>query len=362
MVLPILVVLVAAAPVKLAAPSLQAVGIDAAKANFLSEYLAQQLAGNGVRVTTSSEIATLIGIERQRQLMTCADTADSCMAELAGALGVDGVITGSLAKTETGSYVVAVKIVNARDGAQLALASGRFKNEDAVVDFFTAEAPRLAREVTFALRPDAQPPAVTEAPPQVDTSSAASEPKSKRWVPLAVGSALVAGGAVSYFLAQGDASRLSKGDSSITAGNQLKDAVRSGQRKETAGFFLLGAGLGAAASGAALMGDAPRNRAFIPIAAGGAVVIGGAALVGLASADAARIRDGDNGIIDSSALSGAIRAGRTKEVVGYGLLGLGFGALVTGGVSYLLGTAAPASAGLEVSSTGAALSLTGTLP
>lgn len=310
MVLPILLVLVAAAPVepvKLAAPSLQAVGIDAAKATFLSEYLAQQLAGHGVRVTTSSEIATLIGLERQRQLMNCADTADSCMAEFAGALGVDGVITGSLAKTETGSYVVAVKIVSARDGAQLALASGRFKNEDAVVDFFTAEAPRLAREVTFALRPDAQSPAVTRAPPQVDTSSAASEPGSKRWVPLAVGGALVAGGAVSYFLAQGDASRVSKGDSSITAGNQLKDAVRSGQQKETAGFFLLGAGIGAAVSGAALMGDAPRNRAFIPIAAGGAVVIGGAALI-------------------------------------------------------LLGNAAPASAGLEVSPTGAALSLTGTFP
>src|SRR4051794_13436933 len=99
----------AAEPIKLAAPQLQAAGVEPAKAQFFSDYLAQQLAGTGLRVTTRAEIAAVLGVERQRQLLACSDGSE-CFAELAGALGVDAVVTGSVAKTEGGKYALTVKV------------------------------------------------------------------------------------------------------------------------------------------------------------------------------------------------------------------------------------------------------------
>src|SRR3954468_22416489 len=136
--------LLAAEPIKLAAPQLQGAAVDTAKVQFYSDFLAQQLAAAGMRVTTRAEIIAVLGIERQRQLLACEDSSGQCLAELAGALGVDAIVTGSVAKTEGGNFALTVKIVSARDTTPLALATGRFKSEDALLDFITDQAPRLA--------------------------------------------------------------------------------------------------------------------------------------------------------------------------------------------------------------------------
>jgi TolB-like protein len=49
-------------------------------------------------VISSRDIQALLGLERQKQLLGCADDAQSCMAELSGALGARFVLTGSLAR------------------------------------------------------------------------------------------------------------------------------------------------------------------------------------------------------------------------------------------------------------------------
>jgi hypothetical protein len=43
--------------------------------------------GQRVRVTTQRDVAQIIGLERQKQLLGCSDQDSSCNAELAGALG-----------------------------------------------------------------------------------------------------------------------------------------------------------------------------------------------------------------------------------------------------------------------------------
>ena len=43
-------------------------------------------------VVGASDIATLIGLERQKQLQGCGEDSESCMAELGNALGVEGVL------------------------------------------------------------------------------------------------------------------------------------------------------------------------------------------------------------------------------------------------------------------------------
>ncbi|MDQ3266258.1 MAG: hypothetical protein M3Y59_21860 [Myxococcota bacterium] len=80
----------ASAGVKVAAPGLTATGVDPRIAAFFSEHLAQQLAHRGLGVTTAAEISTLLGLERQKQLLGCAD----CQVELGNALGVQGMVQG----------------------------------------------------------------------------------------------------------------------------------------------------------------------------------------------------------------------------------------------------------------------------
>src|SRR4051794_4567099 len=95
--------LLQAAPIRVAAPGFATVGIAPELANVYVERFATVLASTGtVKVTTSRDIAQVIGLERQRQLLGCADET-SCLAELAGGLGVDAVLSGSLART--GSYI-----------------------------------------------------------------------------------------------------------------------------------------------------------------------------------------------------------------------------------------------------------------
>lgn len=75
--------------VKVASPGLSNVNADAKVVGFFADHFAQQLQLGGVHVTTQSEIGTLLGFERQRQLMGCSDDGSaSCLAELSGALGV----------------------------------------------------------------------------------------------------------------------------------------------------------------------------------------------------------------------------------------------------------------------------------
>lgn len=68
-------------------------------ARALSEAVAVAVANTGVfRVISSQDIQTLIGFERQKQLMGCADDGSSCLAELVDAMGIDLLVTGSLTK------------------------------------------------------------------------------------------------------------------------------------------------------------------------------------------------------------------------------------------------------------------------
>src|SRR5262249_33049754 len=87
----------AAEPIRLAAPKMQTQNIDAQTAEALSRQLAQQLAlQRGVIVTTAEEMSSLLGLERQRSLLGCAQ--ESCSAELAGALGVDALVLSSVSR------------------------------------------------------------------------------------------------------------------------------------------------------------------------------------------------------------------------------------------------------------------------
>ena len=92
--------LIAATPapqLKLATGNFTFVGIKDELRVFVPEHLAGRMRGAELSVVTPAEVMTLLGRERQRQLLGCGEAAESCLAELAGALGIDGVLLGEIA-------------------------------------------------------------------------------------------------------------------------------------------------------------------------------------------------------------------------------------------------------------------------
>lgn len=173
---------ISATPVKLAAPGFNAVDIDPNRADFFVDYFADQLtAQGGLRITTKSEISALIGMERQKALLGCTDASAQCLAELAGALGVDALIVGNLVKVGTG-VAATVKIVRANDAEPIASASGRFDDDGRLLDWLRDLAPGMAQRVRARFGggdnapPSRESPAIGSQPAEGDTISLVALP------------------------------------------------------------------------------------------------------------------------------------------------------------------------------------------
>lgn len=234
---------VAAAPPKLAATDFHTVGgVDKALSTFLSEHFAQRLGeALGAPVTTPKTIATVLGMERQKQMLGCADNSTSCVAELAGALGVDAIATGELAKLER-SYQINVRILDAKDGRPVFTGSRRAANTEGLVDELTNLAQLAARTLTGAQ----EMPATVQLP----APAAPTPPTAKPWlVPTIVGAVLAAAGGASVVLGQLE---LAKIPSMPTAAFAPETARQTAQRAglfNQLGWVGVGVGLGSVAAG-----------------------------------------------------------------------------------------------------------------
>ena len=97
-------------------------GVDDALLAALSEKAALEVAqAPNVSVITRQDVEALLGRERQRQLLGCADESGSCVAELAGALGAGLVLTGDLAKVGA-RFTVTLKLLSYAIGRPAKLA------------------------------------------------------------------------------------------------------------------------------------------------------------------------------------------------------------------------------------------------
>lgn len=72
--------------------------LDRAAQESLTASVAAEVARRGIfDVVSSKEMTTLLGLERQKQLLGCSEDKSSCLTELAGALGADLVLSGTIA-------------------------------------------------------------------------------------------------------------------------------------------------------------------------------------------------------------------------------------------------------------------------
>lgn len=138
------------ADLKLAAPAFSYSNLDEKTGELFVDALGVQLLKNGAQVISQKEIAAVVGLERQKQIMGCGDDQGSCMAELADALGVDGILTGSIGKT-SGGFAFTLKVIASNSGKTLAAETTRVKTDDELLDWMEAAAGRIVRDVRQSL-------------------------------------------------------------------------------------------------------------------------------------------------------------------------------------------------------------------
>lgn len=144
----------AATPATLASPDFSTLNVSKEVAQFCNEHLAQQLASHGVQVTTARQISALLGLERQRQLLGCDESANSCMTELAAALGVDGMLLGDLGRLGT-KIQVNLRVAKSRDGQVFATWSRTVEREEQLLAALSDAADELAPKIIGELHPTA---------------------------------------------------------------------------------------------------------------------------------------------------------------------------------------------------------------
>ncbi|MBI3184099.1 MAG: hypothetical protein HYZ28_18355 [Myxococcales bacterium] len=241
-----------ASPFHLASPGFTAVNVSDKEAEFFSDYFAQQVIRHGgVKITTKNEIVTLLGLERQREMLGCADQGgSSCIAELAGALGAEGVITGTVAKLG-GGFAVTLKIILAKNAQELSSDSGQFSDEPAVLSWLQ----EVADEVSFTLT-GRRPPGRFK--------------RTAKYTALG-GAGLVVLGGVAYGLAWSNYNRLKTFDDTIRSEAEMRSIAAQGRVLAPVGVGLAGAGVAAllAAGGLWLFGEGSANSAGVAVVATG---------------------------------------------------------------------------------------------
>lgn len=137
-------VLVATTPARprLAITSLAAAGeVDAAVASALTEAVTAEVAARGFfEPISSGEIATLLGLERQKQLLGCDE--GSCVTEIASALGAPFAMSGSLTRLQ-GLYQLNLQVMDtqkARTVARSTRLAKDFESLRALIPWAVAEA------------------------------------------------------------------------------------------------------------------------------------------------------------------------------------------------------------------------------
>lgn len=242
----------ASTPQKIASTGWSSVKVDPELTAFYADTFAKELRAKGLVVITAADIAAVLGLERQRQLMGC--TESGCSAELGNALGADALITGTLAKLD-GTLNATLRVISTNDGRVLAEETVRAEGEER----FLRRLAEAAASIADTLTPK----------------------RSSRVVPVTL---IIAGGVV---LAVGVGLRAFAQVTSTDLDRELLDSgsvtVRArrlasdGKLQELLGWsgVALGASLVTAGLITWLLTPAPVEVALVPTSGGGFVVMGG---------------------------------------------------------------------------------------
>ncbi|MDP3237735.1 MAG: hypothetical protein Q8N26_33410 [Myxococcales bacterium] len=251
-----LVLLLSQTP-KLAAPSWTAVEVSPEKAQFFALHLSSALRDRGLSVITSADIATLLGVERQKQLLGCGEDSANCMVELGSALGAQLVVTGSIAKLET-TYQVNLRVLQSADGKVVAQQAVRAETQEELLVALDDAATSLARQL------EPKPPA--------------GSARNVAWIPAVGAGVFAVLGGVFLGLAGASSAEL---DRKLVPGVMMADVVgvvREGQSREGLawGSFAVAGAAGVTAVLMFLLGTPPpATVSLVPVNGGAVAGLGG---------------------------------------------------------------------------------------
>lgn len=118
-------------------------GVPDTTTEALTESLAAEVRKtSGAEVVTKREIESVLSLEMQKQMLGC--QTDSCMAELGGALGVDILVTGDVARLGQ-SWLVHFKVVKASKAQVVSQADRRIRG--GTIDDVLDVLPDMVREL-----------------------------------------------------------------------------------------------------------------------------------------------------------------------------------------------------------------------
>lgn len=156
----------------------------------------------GVRVITQSDIQALLSLEKQKKMFGCSEDA-SCLAEIGGALGVEYLVVGNVARLGS-SWLMFLKVIDVKKVSTVSRADTKGANEDALLETI----PRMIEQMfpnrgysaknSIATRLSAPPPAAYLQPETAAGGGPAGPKKSYRaaWWMIGGGLGLAVAGAV----------------------------------------------------------------------------------------------------------------------------------------------------------------------
>jgi TolB-like protein len=169
----------AASPLKVAVLELRATGVDPALAESLFELLATRVGEAGdFAVVSRSDIASMLGFEKQKALLACADDS-ACLVEISGALGVDRLVTGSVGKVGD-TFILTLKCIDAHRARVMGRVSETVEGKpDALIAALVRAVPRIFAEDLRASSARASPPQTPArvASPPLAAAERAPEPE-----------------------------------------------------------------------------------------------------------------------------------------------------------------------------------------
>jgi TolB-like protein len=180
-------------------------------ASAVTEQVMTELNETGrIDVVGSSDLAAVLGLERQKQLLGCSEQSTSCLAELSSALGAPWLVLGTLAQAGK-ALRLDLKLIRADDGKAVWRSGKSLKDEGEVFDVVSA----LTKSLVEALKPPtlaevttSGPPAVVGAPRPAQTPPAGvtvEAPVDPRVAPRALvitGASLIGAGGLSIVIAR----------------------------------------------------------------------------------------------------------------------------------------------------------------
>lgn len=259
-----IVLTAAPAQPKLALLNLTGAGVDAKRTEVWGDYFAEQLSRHGLAVTTPSAMQAVLGLERQKQLLGCNTEGSECLAEIVNALGVDGLVTGSVAKGDQGGFVLSLRVLSSRNAEVWASNSARAANEEALLDMLQQSARRFADETYRRL--GLSPTATT------------NPLRAVGWASLGLGSAAAVTAALTFGVAKNNEALL-RGQSTTIPDLATAERVASdGRALQTAAGVLTAASAVSVVAGAVLLltQAGPSTVVLVtPVRGGGAVVLSG---------------------------------------------------------------------------------------